>query len=130
MFEDSLIESGNRFKAKRRLSTTILSFRAAGRPDLHSDPDSVDLHRCAAEGAADDLSGSSAASAASATPARGRSRKGREDTERMINGQLRTPTKIPKKIQMIKEEEAPPDLGGAGVPAAFRAEFREARRVA
>jgi hypothetical protein len=26
MFEDSLIESGNRFKAKRRLSTTILSF--------------------------------------------------------------------------------------------------------
>jgi protein TonB len=34
----------------------------------------------------------------------------------MTNGQLRTPTKIPQKIQMIKEEEAPPDLGGAGVP--------------
>jgi tetrahydromethanopterin S-methyltransferase subunit D len=33
----------------------------------------------------------------------------------MTNGQLRTPTKIPQKIQMIKEEEAPPDLGGAGV---------------
>jgi protein TonB len=33
----------------------------------------------------------------------------------VINGQLRTPTKIPEKVQMIKEEEAPPDLGG-GVP--------------
>jgi len=34
------------------------------------------------------------------------------------NGQLRTPTKIPDKIQMIKEEEAPPDLAGrpGGVP--------------
>src|SRR6478752_3118272 len=26
----------------------------------------------------------------------------------IINGQLRTPTKIPEKVQMIKEEEAPP----------------------
>jgi periplasmic protein TonB len=26
----------------------------------------------------------------------------------IVNGELRTPTKIPKKIQMIKEEEAPP----------------------
>jgi protein TonB len=34
----------------------------------------------------------------------------------MVNGQLRTPTKIPDKVQMIKEEEAPPDLGGGGVP--------------
>jgi protein TonB len=26
----------------------------------------------------------------------------------IVNGELRTPTKIPKKVQMIKEEEAPP----------------------
>jgi protein TonB len=26
----------------------------------------------------------------------------------IVNGQLRTPTKIPEKVQMIKEEEAPP----------------------
>jgi len=34
------------------------------------------------------------------------------------NGQLRTPTAIPKKIQMIKEEEAPPSTSGVvgGVP--------------
>jgi len=32
------------------------------------------------------------------------------------NGQLRTPTKIPQKIQMIKEDEPPPPtMGGAGV---------------
>ena len=39
----------------------------------------------------------------------------------VINGQLRTPTAIPKKVQMIKEEEAPPPsaaIGGVvgGVP--------------
>ncbi len=39
----------------------------------------------------------------------------------IINGQLRTPTKIPEKVQMIKEEEAPPPMMAAsgvvgGVP--------------
>jgi len=35
-----------------------------------------------------------------------------------VNGQLRTPTKIPKKVEMIKEEEAPPPSMGVvgGVP--------------
>jgi protein TonB len=34
----------------------------------------------------------------------------------IINGQLRTPTKIPEKVQMIKEEEAPPPMNSmAGV---------------
>jgi periplasmic protein TonB len=33
----------------------------------------------------------------------------------IINGQLRTPTKIPEKIQMIKEDEAPPPVMSAGV---------------
>ncbi|MGA2369499.1 MAG: energy transducer TonB [Candidatus Korobacteraceae bacterium] len=31
------------------------------------------------------------------------------------NGQLRTPTAIPKKVQMIKEDETPPSNGPAGV---------------
>jgi len=36
----------------------------------------------------------------------------------LVNGQLRTPTKIPEKVQMIKEEEAPPAMAGVmgGVP--------------
>jgi protein TonB len=34
----------------------------------------------------------------------------------IINGQLRTPTKIPQKVQIIKEEEAPPPvMASAGV---------------
>jgi protein TonB len=30
----------------------------------------------------------------------------------IVNGQLRTPTKIPKKVEIIKEEEAPPPMSG------------------
>jgi protein TonB len=33
----------------------------------------------------------------------------------LVNGQLRTPTKIPEKVQMIREEEAPPPMMGSGV---------------
>src|SRR5213082_1973827 len=34
----------------------------------------------------------------------------------VVNGQLRTPTKIPKEVKMIKEEEAPPpSMAAAGV---------------
>src|SRR5690349_20344405 len=41
----------------------------------------------------------------------------------IINGQLRTPSKIPEKVQMIKEEEAPPPVASmagvvGGVPGA------------
>ncbi len=32
----------------------------------------------------------------------------------VINGQLRTPTKIPQKVAMIKEEEAPPPVSSMG----------------
>ena len=32
----------------------------------------------------------------------------------IVNGQLRTPTKIPQKVQMIKEEEAPPPMMATG----------------
>jgi periplasmic protein TonB len=33
----------------------------------------------------------------------------------IVNGELRTPTKIPKKIEMIKEDEAPPAMASTGV---------------
>jgi periplasmic protein TonB len=33
----------------------------------------------------------------------------------IVNGELRTPTKIPKKIEMVKEDEAPPAMATAGV---------------
>src|ERR1700690_1378546 len=31
----------------------------------------------------------------------------------IVNGELRTPTKIPQKVQMIKEDEAPPPVMGS-----------------
>ncbi|MGO8796024.1 MAG: energy transducer TonB [Candidatus Sulfotelmatobacter sp.] len=37
------------------------------------------------------------------------------ETDLMAGGQLRTPTKIPSKVQMIHEEEAPPVPTGGGV---------------
>jgi periplasmic protein TonB len=33
----------------------------------------------------------------------------------IVNGELRTPTKIPQKVQMIKEDEAPPAMASTGV---------------
>jgi protein TonB len=35
-------------------------------------------------------------------------------TDLLNTGQLRTPTKIPQKVQMIKEEEAPPPMMATG----------------
>jgi protein TonB len=35
-------------------------------------------------------------------------------TDMLSSGQLRTPTKIPTKVQMIKEEEAPPPMAATG----------------
>ena len=35
-------------------------------------------------------------------------------TDMLNNGELRTPTKIPKKIQMIKEDDAPPPMAATG----------------
>ena len=37
------------------------------------------------------------------------------ETDVMNNGELRTPTRIPQKIQMIKEEDTPPPLVNGGV---------------
>ena len=52
----------------------------------------------------------------------------------IINGQLRTPTKIPEKVQMIKEEEAPPPVMSAsgvvgGVPGGVPGGVGRARGV-
>jgi periplasmic protein TonB len=33
----------------------------------------------------------------------------------VMNGRLRAPSRIPKNVQMIREEEAPPELSGGGV---------------
>lgn len=120
MFEDSLIESGGRLKTKRGMTTTIsfifqmvlvgvlvlipllftealpktqlMTFLVAPPPPPPPPP-----------------------------PAAAPVKIVKQVQTDIINGQLRTPTKIPEKVQMIKEDEAPPPVMAAsgvvgGVP--------------
>ncbi len=116
MFEDSLIESGNRFRAKRRLSTTIFSFVLQCMligililiPLIYTDalPKTQLMTFLVAPPPPPPPPPPPAAAPVKVVKMQ----------SEVINGQLRQPSKIPKQVQMIKEEEAPPDLGGAGVP--------------
>jgi protein TonB len=116
MFEDSLIESGNRLKTKRGATTAfsfvlqallvgvlvllpliftealpkqqLMTFLVAPPPPPPPPP----------------------------PPAAAPVRVVKQIQSDLVNGQLRTPTKIPQKVQMIKEEDAPPpDTSMAGV---------------
>jgi protein TonB len=114
MFEDSLIESGGRLKTKRGMTTAVsfvlqvalvgvlvmipllftealpkqqlMTFLVAPPPPPPPPPPPA------------------------ATPIR----TVKIVQSDIINGQLRTPTKIPEKVQMIKEEEAPPPMASMG----------------
>jgi protein TonB len=113
MFEDSLIESGNRLSTKR-FSTTILSFLLQVGligvliliPLIYTDalPKTQLMTFLVAPPPPPPPPPPPAAAV-----------KVVKVQSEVINGQLRTPTKIPQKVQMIKEEEAPPDLGTGGV---------------
>jgi protein TonB len=114
MFEDSLIESGNKLRTKR-LSTTILSFLLQVGligvliliPLIYTDalPKTQLMTFLVAPPPPPPPPPPPAAAPVKVV----------KMVSEVINGQLRAPTKIPDKVQMIKEEEAPPDLG-AGVP--------------
>jgi protein TonB len=117
MFEDSLIESGNKLKTKR-LATSIISFIGQFAligililiPLIYTDalPKGNLMTFLVAPPPPPPPPPPPAAPV-----------KVVKIQSEVINGQLRTPTKIPDKIQMIKEEEQPPDLGAGvsgGVP--------------
>jgi len=116
MFEDSLIESGGRLSTKRGMTTTIsfalqvvlvgilvlipllftealpktqlMTFLVAPPPPPPPPP----------------------------PPAAAPVKIVKQVQTDIVNGQLRTPTKIPEKVQMIKEDEAPPPvMSAAGV---------------
>ncbi len=115
MFEDSLIESGNKLKTKR-LSTTILSFFGQFAligvliliPLIYTDalPKQQLMTFLVAPPPPPPPPPPPAAAPVKVV----------KMVSEVVNGQLRAPTKIPEKVQMIKEEEAPPDLGAGGVP--------------
>jgi protein TonB len=113
MFEDSLIESGNKLKTKRLL-TSIISFIGQFAlvgililiPLIYTDalPKGMTMSFLVAPPPPPPPPPPAAAPI-----------KIVKMVSEVVNGQLRAPTKIPDKVQMIKEDENPPDLGG-GVP--------------
>jgi protein TonB len=118
MFEDSLIESGNRLKTKRG-ATTVLSFALQMCllgililiPLIYTEalPKTQLMTFLVAPPPPPPPPPPPAAAVVKVV-------KIQSD---LVNGQLRTPTKIPEKVQMIKEEEAPPVMGSGvmgGVP--------------
>jgi periplasmic protein TonB len=117
MFEDSLIESGNKLKTKR-LSTTILSF--FGQFGLIGILILIPLIYTDALPKANLMTFLVAPPPPPPPPPPPAAApvKVVKMVSEVINGQLRAPTKIPDKIKMVTEEEAPPDLGGVqgGVP--------------
>jgi protein TonB len=109
MFEDSLIESGGRLKTKRGLTTTIsFLFEAVLLgvmiliPLLFTDalPKTQLLTLIVAP----------PPPPPPPPPAAAPVHVVKQVQTDIINGQLRTPTKIPKKVEMIKEDEAPPPV--------------------
>jgi protein TonB len=114
MFEDSLIESGGKLRTKR-LSTTILSFFGQFAllgvliliPLIYTDalPKQQLMTFLVAPPPPPPPPPPPAAAPVKVV----------KMTSEIVNGQLRTPTKIPEKIQMIKEEETPPPMMGSGV---------------
>ena len=115
MFEDSLLESGGRLRSKRRGWTTMLSFVLQVLligvmiliPLIYTEalPKQQLLTFITAPPPPPPPPPPPAAVPIKAVKV--------VETD-LVNGQLRTPTKIPQKVAMIKEEEAPPPVSSMG----------------
>lgn len=111
MFEDSLIESGNRLKTKRG-ATTVLSFVLQMfllgililLPLIYTE--------ALPKGQLMTFLVAPPPPPPPPPPPAAAPIKVVKIQSELNNGQLRTPTKIPEKVQMIKEEEAPPPAMG------------------
>jgi len=115
MFEDSLIESGNKLKTKRGVTTVfsfLLQIFLLGIliliPLIYTDalPKQQLMTFLVAPPPPPPPPPPPAAAVVKVV---------RQIQSELINGQLRTPTKIPQKIQMIKEEDAPPPMMSGGM---------------
>jgi protein TonB len=114
MFEDSLLESGGRLKTKRGRTTTfaiILEIALVGfmvlLPLIFTDalPKQQLMTFLVAP----------PPPPPPPPPAAAPVHVVKQVQTDIVNGELRTPTKILQKIQMIKEDEAPPAMASAGV---------------
>jgi periplasmic protein TonB len=116
MFEDSLIESGNRLKTKRGRTTAFAVVLQIGIIIIMI---LIPLMFTEALPKAMTMTFLAAPPPPPPPPPPAAPVKVIKVVETdVVNNQLRTPTKIPKKVEMIKEEEAPPPQAGVvgGVP--------------
>jgi protein TonB len=116
MFEDSLIESGGRLKTKRG-ATTVVSFvlQALLVGVLVLLP-LIFTEALPKQQLMTFLVAPPPPPPPPPPPAAAPVRVVKQIQSDLVNGQLRTPTKIPQKVQMIKEDEAPPpEMATGGV---------------
>src|SRR5579871_3374310 len=121
MFEDSLIESGGRLKTNRGKTTTISFVLQAALVGVLVLLPLIFTEALPKQQLMTFLVAPPPPPPPPPPPAAAPVKVVRQVQSDLINGQLRTPTKIPQKVQMIKEEEAPPpemSTGGVvgGVP--------------
>jgi periplasmic protein TonB len=116
MFEDSLIESGGKLKTKRGATTTVSFLVQVGIIGFM-----VLIPLLFTEALPNMLLATAlvAPPPPPPPPPPAEVHIVKQVQTDIVNGQLRTPTKIPKKVEMIKEEEAPPPMTSGvvgGVP--------------
>jgi protein TonB len=117
MFEDSLLESGNRYRGKGRKVSLLVAYGlvvgiiGVGIIVPMVFPESMSLKPEWVTA----LMAPPPPPPAPPPPAAPVQQVIKKIESELVNGQLRTPTRIPQKIQIIKEEEPPPSTGGFGV---------------
>jgi len=106
---------------KQRFSPRLPLFPALFHVSMHTDRRAAnraaDVHRGAPQAAVVDVpSGATATTSAAPPPAAETVAKVVREiqSDLLTSGQLRTPSRIPEKVQMIREEEAPPSLPSMG----------------
>jgi periplasmic protein TonB len=121
MFEDSLIESGGRLKTKRGTTTAISFILQALLVGVLVLIPLIFTEALPKQQLMTFLVAPPPPPPPPPPPAAAPVKIVKQIQSDLVNGQLRTPTKIPQKVQMIKEDEAPPpemSTGGVvgGVP--------------
>src|SRR5208282_2399623 len=114
MFEDSLLESGGRLKTKRGRTTTFAIILEIGLVGVMVLIPLIFTEALPKQTLFTSLIAPPPPPPPPPPPAAAIKIVKQVQTD-IVNGELRTPTKIPQKVQMIKEDEAPPVMASSGV---------------
>src|SRR5215467_7812267 len=114
MFEDSLIESGGRLKTKRGMTTTISFILQVALVGILVLIPLLFTEALPKQQLMTFLVAPPPPPPPPPPPAAAPVKVIKQIQTNIVNNQLRTPTAIPKKVEMIKEEEAPPPVMATG----------------